>query len=110
MLIFGGLISFSAWMLCALFCFVTVIGIPIGIQCMKLAVFSLNPFHKTVIFTGSFASLIANYIWLSIRIPVIFLNLILGIVLMITIIGISFAKQHFKIAQMAFMPFGTHAV
>lgn len=77
---------------------------------MKLAVFSLNPFHKTVTFTGSFASLIANYIWLSIRIPVIFLNLILGIVLMITVIGIPFAKQHFKIAQMAFMPFGAHAV
>lgn len=106
-LIFGGFISGLTWVLVgALWC-ITIIGIPIGMQCFKFASLAFFPFGKEVRYGGGFGSLLLNIVWLILSgIPLALESAAIGIVLCITIIGIPFGLQHFKIAKLALMPFG----
>lgn len=105
--IFGGFISGLSWALVgALWC-VTIIGIPVGMQCFKLAGISFFPFGKEVVYGGGAGSLLLNIIWLLVSgIPLAIESAVMGVILCITIIGIPFGLQHFKIAKLALMPFG----
>ena len=98
--IFGGCISGCLWC-------ITVVGIPIGLQCFKFAGLSFFPFGKEIEYGGGAISLIANIIWLLISgIPLALEHLAIGLVLCVTIIGIPFGLQQFKLAKLALMPFG----
>ena len=56
---------------------------------------------------GGAGSLILNIIWLIVSgIPLAVESAVMGCILCITIIGIPFGLQHFKIAKLALMPFG----
>lgn len=82
-------------------------SIPIGIQCFKFASIAFFPFGKEVVYGGGAVSLIANIFWLILSgIPMAIGYLCLGILLSITIIGIPFGKQMFKLAKLSLMPFG----
>ena len=106
-LIFGGLLSAFGWFLSGLIWCVTVVGIPWGLQCFKFAKLSLAPFGKDVIPGGGAPSLIANVIWLLISgIPMALDHVLTGLVLCLTIVGIPFGLQHFKMASLALTPFG----
>jgi len=101
-----GLVSFVMWILVGLMWCITIIGIPFGVQCFKIASFSLFPFGKTIQ-THFDSHPIANIIWLilfgwEITVGYVFV----GIVLYITIIGIPFGKQCFKLASISLLPFG----
>ncbi len=105
--IFGGFITGISWLLVGFLWCITIIGIPIGIQCFKLAELSFFPFGKEVKYGGGAGSFLLNILW------IIFSGLLLaiesavfGLLLCITIIGIPFGLQHFKIAKLALMPFG----
>ncbi len=90
-----------------LFC-ITIIGIPFGKQCFKLATLVLTPFGKTVK-TNFGKHPIANIIWLVLFGWEIFLGyLVVGLIFCITIIGIPFGKQCFKLAILSLMPFGAN--
>ncbi len=105
--IFGGLISGLSWIFAGILWCITIVGIPIGLQCFKLATLSFWPFGKEVRYGGGAMSTIANIFWLLISgIPLAIENLILGLICCITIIGIPFGKQFFKIAKLALTPFG----
>ncbi|NAB77662.1 YccF domain-containing protein, partial [Enterococcus hirae] len=66
---------------------------------------------KEVIYSDSGTSLIINIIWLIISgLPLAIAHVISGLILYITIIGIPFGKQSFKLAKLALMPFGTRIV
>ena len=87
---------------------ITIVGIPVGVQCFKLASLSFFPFGKKVIYGGGAGSLIFNIIWLVVSgLPLALEHLAIGIVLCVTIIGIPFGLQQFKLAKLALMPFGT---
>lgn len=104
----GGFVSCISWLLAGVLWCITIIGIPVGIQCFKIAGLSLFPFGKEVEYGGGAGSLILNILWIIISgVPLAIESLILGIVCCITIIGIPFGLQHFKIAKLALMPFGT---
>ena len=106
-LIFGGFLSGLGWIISGILWCVTIIGIPIGLQCFKLASLSFLPFGRTVKYEGQVVSLIVNIIWFIFSGFVLAVgNFILGCVLCITIIGIPFGKQFFKIAKLALAPFG----
>ena len=110
-IILGGLLSALGWLITGLLWCITVIGIPVGLQCFKLASVSLNPFGKEVITGGGAGSLILNILWLLFG--GIFLaleNAIFGLLLCITIVGIPFGLQFFKIAKVALTPFGAEVV
>ena len=107
-IIFGGLLSAIGWVLAGCLWCITVIGIPVGVQWFKLASISLNPFGKEIVYEKNGAgSFLLNLIWLIVSGWELALgNAILGVILCITIIGIPWGKQYFKIAKVALMPFG----
>ena len=106
-IVFGGLISALGWLLTGCLWCITVVGIPVGVQCFKLSSISLNPFGKEVVYEGGAGSFLLNILWLIFSDWELALtNFLLGCVLCITIIGIPWGKQYFKIAKVALAPFG----
>ncbi len=90
---------------------ITIIGIPVGLQCFKFASLSFFPFGKEVSYGGGAGSLILNIIWLVVSgLPLALEHLVFGMVLCITVIGIPFGLQQFKLAKLALMPFGAEIV
>ena len=106
--IFGGLLSWLSWVLAGILLCITIIGIPWGKQCFKLAGLSLNPFGKKVTYEEGGVSVgLGNIIWILVfGWEMALTNLILGVIMYITIIGIPFGKQFFKLASVSLMPFG----
>ena len=105
--IFGGFISGLTWGLMGLIWCITIVGIPIGVQCFKFAGLAFFPFGKEIVYGGGAGSVLLNIIWMIITgIPLALESALLGCILCITIIGIPFGMQHFKIAKLALMPFG----
>lgn len=109
-LIFGGFLVFIEYMVAGFLLCLTIIGIPFGIQAFKLASLALWPFGTTIgmkSYAPGCLSTIMNLIWLLIGgIWIALTHLIFGILLGITIIGIPWAKQHFKLVSLALTPFG----
>jgi uncharacterized membrane protein YccF (DUF307 family) len=109
--IFGGFLGGLGWLLAGIIWCITIIGIPIGLQCFKFAGLSFWPFGKEVIYSTSSISFLVNIIWLIISgFPLALAHCFSGIILCITIIGIPFGKQSFKLAKLALMPFGARIV
>lgn len=109
--IFGGFIGGLGWILAGLLWCITIVGIPIGVQCFKLASLSFWPFGKDVVYSNNSVSLIVNIIWLIVSgLPLALTHITSGIILYLTIIGIPFGKQSFKLANLALMPFGARVV
>lgn len=105
--IFGGFISGISWCLAGCLWCITIIGIPWGKQCFKFAKLSFFPFGKEVDYGGGVGSLILNIIWLLISgIPLALESAVMGCIMCVTIVGIPFGLQHFKLAKLALMPFG----
>lgn len=106
-IIFGGLLSAIGWILAGCLWCITIIGIPVGLQCFKLSSISLNPFGKEVRYEGGAVSFLVNLIWFFVSgFELALGNFLLGVILCITIIGIPFGKQFFKIAKLSLCPFG----
>ena len=106
----GGIIIFLEYLIGGLILCLTIVGIPFGLQCFKLAFLGLVPFGKEVRSgegtTGCLAT-IMNVIWILIGgIEIALTHLIFAVLCAITIIGLPFAKQHMKLAALALMPFG----
>lgn len=109
-LIFGGLFVAVEYFLSGILLCATIIGIPFGLQCFKIGVFTLFPFGREVREvpgeTGCLSTFF-NIIWIFLGgIWIALTHLIFGILLAITIIGLPFAKQHFKLMSLSFAPFG----
>jgi len=113
-LIFGGFFASLGYIFGGLALMLTIIGIPFGIQSIKIGVANLSPFGKELVATenaGSPLVIIFNIIWLFLfGWEIALIHLISGLILAITIIGIPFAKQHFKLLPLALMPFGRELV
>ncbi len=109
--VFGGFLSGLSWLIAGVLCCITIIGIPIGQQCFKFASVAFFPFGKNIVYGGGTVSLLANIIWLLIfGIPMAIGNAISGCLFCVTIIGIPFGLQFFKLAKLSLMPFGAEVV
>lgn len=107
-IIFGGLVTSISWLILGCLWCITIIGIPIGLQCFKFASLSLAPFGKEVVYGGRTGSLVLNIFWIILAgIPMTIEYVVLGAAFCITIIGIPFGLQCFKLAKLSLMPFGT---
>ncbi len=109
-LILGGFIISLEYFIASILLIVTIIGIPFGVQTLKLANLSLWPFGRDAMYIhqppGCFSTLL-NVIWLILGgFWISITHLCLGILLTLTIIGLPFGMQHFKLAVLALMPFG----
>lgn len=108
----GGFIPAVLWFFFGLLWSVTIIGLPVGIQCFKMARLQLFPFGKEVAYDGIGAgSFLVNLLWIFIGgIELAMANVVTGIVLCVTVIGIPFGLQSFKMAKLSLMPFGARVV
>lgn len=113
-LLFGGIFIAIEYLISSLLMMITIIGIPFGIQTLKMAVLALMPFGKEVRSrpdSGGCLSLVMNVLWIFLGgIWICLSHLAWGILLCITIIGIPFGRQHFKLAGLALTPFGKEIV
>lgn len=109
-LIFGGLVNGVGYILGGLVLCLTIVGIPFGLQAIKLGFATMTPFGREVVELKEADSplrLIFNIIWIFLfGWEIALSHLVHGLILAITIIGLPFAKQHFKLLIMALLPFG----
>ncbi len=100
------------WAFAGLLLCITVIGIPAGIQCFKIAGLCLAPFKKEVLHKEvKVGSTLLNILWILIfGWEIAATAAVCGIIWCITIIGIPFGKQFFKLAALSLFPFGTEVI
>lgn len=109
-LIFGGFFAALGYIIGGMGICLTIVGIPFGIQSIKLGVANLSPFGKELVASEESTDtlhIVFNIIWAVLfgwEIAVI--HLTSALILTITIIGIPFAKQHIKLIPLALFPFG----
>lgn len=109
--LFGGLIGGLGWMLAGCLWCITIVGIPVGLQCFKFAGLAFFPFGKEIVYGGGTFSVLVNIIWLLLSgLELAIGYVVLGCLWCITIVGIPFGKQCFKLAKLALMPFGASVV
>jgi uncharacterized membrane protein YccF (DUF307 family) len=112
--IFGGLVTAIEYFVASVAMMVTIVGIPFGLQTLKIGMMTLMPFNTSIKEkekSNGFISLIMNIIWFFVGgIWITLTHVIFGILLTITVIGIPFAKQHFKLAAISLSPFGKEVV
>ena len=106
----GGVFIALEYFLASAVLFVTIIGIPFGLQTIKLGILALWPFGSEVVHkekANGCLSVVMNVIWFFVGGIWIFLSHGLwGFLLCITIVGIPFGLQHFKLSLLALTPFG----
>ena len=108
--VFGGLMIAVEYAISSVAMMITIVGIPFGLQTLKLAIVALWPFG-TVVYDGTWPSGclagVMNVIWWFVGgIPIALTHLAWGLLFCITIVGIPFGLQHFKLMRLAFLPFG----
>ena len=113
-LVFGGIIIAIEYCIGSLLLMITIIGIPFGIQTLKMARLAIWPFGRDTTANSSSSgclSLIMNILWLIFGgLWIALSHAALGALFCITIIGIPFGLQHFKLAVVALSPFGRKIV
>ena len=109
-LIFGGLLAGLGYIVGGLLMCLTIVGIPFGIQSIKLGFATFAPFGKELMEhpeANSPLRIIFNVLWLIFfGWEIAIAHLVHAVILAITIIGIPFAKQHIKLIPMALLPLG----
>ena len=113
-LIFGGLMAALGYLLGGIVLCITVIGVPWGLQCFKLAGLVLWPFGKTVISDSDnigCLNIFFNLVWIVCGgLYTAIVHIVMGAILCLTIIGIPWGKQHFKLVEISLMPFGKRII
>jgi uncharacterized membrane protein YccF (DUF307 family) len=113
-LVFGGLAAaigyiFGGFILC-----LTIVGIPWGLQCFKLATVVLWPFGKSIVPKKGgegCLSLLFNIIWLLCGgLYTAIIHLVFAAIFYITIIGIPFGRQHLKLMELSLLPFSRNVI
>jgi uncharacterized membrane protein YccF (DUF307 family) len=113
-LVFGGFIAALGYIVGGFVLCLTIIGIPFGLQCFKIAGLVLWPFGRRVVATERSTgclSVFCNIIWLLCGgLYTALVHLLFAALLFITIIGIPFARQHLKLMELSLMPFGRQVI
>ena len=109
-LVLGGFLLGAAYMFLGLVYCVTILGIPFGYQLIKIGLFAMLPFGRepdTTDATMGCVNVGFNILWILFGgIELALAHLFLGVVFCITVIGIPFGMQHFKLMKLALFPFG----
>ena len=112
-LVLSGLWLAIAYTVAALICFILIITIPFGVAALRIAVFALWPFGRTVVRRedAGGASVIGNVLWLILcGWWLALLHLVSGVLLCLTIIGLPLGLANFKLIPVSLLPFGREIV
>ena len=107
-LVLGGFLIALGYILGGLLICVTIVGIPFGLKAIQFGLSMLTPFGKETVpaENSGCVSLALNIIWLIFfGWEIAIAHLLSGLLLAITIIGLPFAQQHFKLVPVALFPF-----
>ncbi len=106
----GGVLISAIYLIGGLLLCCTIVGIPFGIQCIKLAALGVAPFGAEIVSAergSGCLSVAMNLLWILVGgFWLTIVHLVFGLLCAITIIGIPFARQHVKLASLALAPFG----
>lgn len=111
--VFAGLWTAIGYAFAALIMFVLIITIPFGVAALRIGIFALWPFGRTVVqrADAGMGSAIGNVLWFLLAgWWLILLHLITGTLLCLTIIGIPLGLANFKLIPVTFRPFGRDIV
>jgi len=115
--VFGGFLMGLGWWLAGIICAITIVGIPCAKSCFVIGQFAFLPFGKEAISrvelngtedvgTGVLG-MIGNVLWFLVAgIWLAIGHVVTACACFITIIGIPFGIQHFKLAELALAPVG----
>ncbi|MCR4963047.1 MAG: YccF domain-containing protein [Firmicutes bacterium] len=110
-LILGGLVLGLAWLAVGLLWCLTLIGIPVGLQCFKLSSLAFWPFGRQAVFEGGPVSFLLNVAWFFLGgLELALIAAAVGLVYCLTVVGIPFGLQCFKFASLSMAPFGRQIV
>ena len=105
--VFGGFIMSLGWFIVGLLWCCSIVGIPVGIQCLKFAKLTLWPFGKEVEYGKGVGNFLVNILWLIFGgLELAFGFVMFGLLFCVTLIGLPFGLQMFKLGKLALMPFG----
>ena len=105
--LFGGFFIALEYFVSSIGLFITIIGIPFGLQTLKLGILALWPFGSRVVDIPQSSGCLSLLIWFFIGgVWICLSHLLFGVLFCITVIGIPFGLQHFKLASLALTPFG----
>lgn len=109
-LIFGGLLVTLIYFFVGLLLCITLVGIPFGLQLFKFGTYALWPFGSDLVNRPGqpgCLSVAMNLLWILLGWwEIALVHLFFGLLLCITIVGIPFGVQHFKMAIASVFPFG----
>ncbi|MEA5452234.1 YccF domain-containing protein [Leptolyngbya sp. CCNP1308] len=109
-LIFGGFLTGLGYILGGLVLCLTIVGIPFGVQAIKLGTATMTPFGRKLVEDSnpnSALKIVLNVAWLFFfGWEIALVHLFHAVLLAITLIGLPFAKQHIKLVPLALFPFG----
>jgi len=111
--VLAGLWMAIGYAFAALICFVFIITIPFGIAALRIGVFALWPFGKTVVkrADAGIASGIGNVLWFVLcGWWLALMHLLTGVLLCLTVIGIPLGLGNFKLIPVSLLPFGREIV
>jgi uncharacterized membrane protein YccF (DUF307 family) len=97
----------------ALICFILIVTIPFGLAALRIALFALWPFGRTVVRRSDAGapSVIGNVLWLILCGWWLALgHLVTGVLLCVTIIGIPLGLANFKLIPVSLLPLGREIV
>lgn len=113
-LIFGGFIIAIEYFIGSIILMLTIVGIPFGLQTLKMGSLSIWPFGRTSRMEPQSSGCLyvfMNVLWLVCGgIWIALTHAFFGVLLYITIIGIPFGNQHFKLTEVAINPFGRRII
>ncbi|NLD71898.1 MAG: YccF domain-containing protein [Chloroflexi bacterium] len=106
----GGIFIFLGYLIGGLVLCLTIVGIPFGVQLIKLSALGLAPFGRQVNTVGSASGLLPILMnvlwWIFGGVEVALVHLVFALLMAITVVGIPFAQQHMKLLQLSLVPFG----
>jgi uncharacterized membrane protein YccF (DUF307 family) len=109
-LLLGGFVVVIAYLIGGILLCLTIIGIPFGIACFKLAGLAIAPFGREIREKeppGGAVAVIMNIIWIILPgLELALFHLLIALILALTIIGLPLAAQHLKMTRLALLPFG----
>jgi uncharacterized membrane protein YccF (DUF307 family) len=107
--VLAGLWMAIGYAFAALICFILIITIPFGIAALRIALYALWPFGRTVVRSADAgaASAVGNVLWFVLCGWWLALaHLITAIALCVTIIGIPLGLANFKLIPISLLPLG----
>jgi uncharacterized membrane protein YccF (DUF307 family) len=106
--VLGGFVSGTLWILAGCLMAITIVGLPWTPAAFRMAGFSYWPFGKVVVDRDNgVGSGCLNILWLVVAGWWLALHhIVIAVPLAVSVIGIPFAWQHVKLAQLSLTPVG----